>query len=119
MKRASKGSSSFSTLLFLGVIALGTILAVGWNVNVHFKSKRLEGIARPLQEACQTPAGCAQAPGGWTKDGESWQKDGEPLGMRYKASPSEFKIEWHIATDVWLAASGGKGKELKIAREFE
>jgi hypothetical protein len=102
--------------------AIFIMATVYWDIVVRGKKRRLEAIARPLQEACQSQAGCVQAPPGWIKERDSsgaiyFQKDGE--SMSYTTTGPNFQITWHIATDVFLYASGGKGKPLEIVRRVE
>jgi hypothetical protein len=106
--------------LVAGIAALG-IFALYWNYTVYEKKGVLLEIAKPFSEACQTTDGCISAPDGWEKDLQpGWFYKREPAyGMQYSAKDNGFEIHWHIATDVWLVAKGGKGKKTNVERVVE
>jgi hypothetical protein len=108
----------------VAVVAIVGAVAAYWNYRVHQRTQHLTLIAAPFQEACQAVTGCVGDPAGWQKatdsaGGSAYYKNGEALDMVYTATQTDFKISWHIGTDVYLNATGGKGKQLDIVREVK
>lgn len=90
------------------------IFSAYWNYKIYRYGQQLHGYSQPFNLACQSQTGCLIAPVGWVKSSISgYSKD----RMEYVATKYSFKIKWHIATDVYLVASGGKGHEIKIERD--
>lgn len=55
-------------------------------------------------------------PAGWEKDFDgSYFKD----GMSYKLKGGSFTLSHHIATDVYIVATGGKDIPLNVLRKVE
>ena len=101
--------------LIAGVLVLVAIVGY-WNYNVYEKKKFLMEFSKPFYAACQTSSGCVLSPEGWRKDrGTTYAKD----AMEYTADKDKFEIRWHIATDVFLVAKGGRGKEVTVERVVE
>ena len=106
-----------NTMKKLGIFVLILVIFAGyWNFKVYQKTKYLREYAMPFYQACQTQTGCIITPDGWSKNTEtSYYKD----SMDYSSTKNEFKLSWHIATDVYLVATGGKNQEIAIVRLVE
>ena len=121
----SPGTLSFVTKTEVAVIAgaFGAF-ALYWNLRIHRQPQELLAIAQPFQAACRQKAGCTLGPPGWEKQrdssGSEFYFNADPkYGMKYSATASEFKIEWHVATDVDLIAEGGVNRELTVRKDVE
>lgn len=100
-------------LIGVGLV-LGALFAY-WEFNVHQKTKFLLEFSKPFHAACQTSA-CVLAPEGWIKErGEVYARE----RMEYIADQDKFMIIWHIGTDVFLVARGGRGKEVTVEKVVE
>ncbi|HVJ12133.1 MAG TPA: hypothetical protein VNC62_11255 [Burkholderiales bacterium] len=104
------------------VAGVSVLLALAgyWKYKVHEKTEYLMELSRPFYAACQTSSGCVISPEGWSKvyrldDTSYYYKD----SMEYTASKDNFGIRWHIGTDVFLVAKGGRGKEVSVERIVE
>lgn len=88
-------------------------LAGYWNFHVYQKTEFLKKFSQPFVTACRQAAGCVTAPSGWQPNGKGgYEKD----LMEYEGTPVGFTLRWHIGTDVFLVATAGKDRELKIVR---
>ena len=96
----------------LGVLIL--LCGMGyWNFRVYQKTKFLTELSQPFLAACQGSTGCIVAPDGWKpeRNGDYYREM-----MMYSTHDDEFIIDWHIATDVHLVATGGKKNKLSVKR---
>jgi hypothetical protein len=105
--------------LIAGVLGLLAIFGY-WNYAVHEKTKFLMELSQPFYAACQTSSGCVLSPAGWQKVGRLddttyYYKD----SMDYTADKDKFEIRWHIGTDVFLVAKGGRSREVTVERVVE
>lgn len=101
------------TLLF---VLLSIVIVVAWNANVYIKELQLYDLSEDFQKTCKTTSGCVTNPSGWLPDSEgAYTKN----MMRYVATKDKFEIRWHIATDVWLIAKGGKSQLVSVERVIE
>jgi len=100
----------------IGIVLLLLAIAAYWNFRVYQKTQYLLEFSKPFQAACQTNSGCVLSPEGWDKSGGTvYYKD----FMEYTADKDKFEIRWHIATDAFLVAKGGKGKEVTVEHTVE
>ncbi|MCP5078641.1 MAG: hypothetical protein GY951_11385 [Psychromonas sp.] len=74
------------------------------------KEKLLLETAEPFQSQCEMDSGCVISPSDWRKENGFYSNG----FMEYRTTESGFTIHYHIATDTWLLAKGGKGLELTI-----
>lgn len=106
-----------STLKTLGVfILILSSIAVYWNFEICKKTQYLHAYATPFYQACISKIGCIIDPEGWSKNTKtSYFKN----NMEYSATKHNFELSWHIATDIYLVATGGIDQEIKIVRKVD
>lgn len=109
-------------------MALLTAVTLYWNAKSNEKLHQLRVIAQGFLDKCNSGTGCQIAPPGWEpmraayrlNDDGGWVKSSDTASfqgdMEYVANAGCFELRWHIATDIYLVARGGVGRELITIR---
>ncbi len=109
--RTTKVKAGFFAILALALFAFSS----QWQARLGQQESDLKTFAAPFYAACQGPSGCILAPAGWKRSGENYYND----AMNYSATSEHFEINWHVATDVYLVASGGRQQAVNVVRLVE
>jgi hypothetical protein len=99
--------------LFIAVIAVGVLY---WNFRIRQEKLKLTAIADIYQKACNSQIGCIEIPVGWERNIEGGYSKGQ---MIYSSKQDRFTLKKHIATDVYIVATGGKNIPLNVVRNVE
>ena len=128
MPRALYEIGNIALKILTIILLLLGLFAGFWNFKIYQKNNYLKDFVEKFSHSCKTIKGClivpdgewvetvaekSYTPGNWLKPS---QKVYQKAHMTYFANSEEFTLCWHIATDTYLIASGGKNREVIIEK---
>lgn len=116
--------------MFAVLALIGLFLAMGYAVltfaSNRVQSNLLEALA-PIQQECQSAAGCPAIPRGWqprecpangdlpmARGCAAPPPDSAYHALVYRATPREFIVRWRYVQETELIVSGGKAREMTV-----
>lgn len=99
---------------FIFIVLFFLICGTYWSFVIDKKVEELKQFSKPFMQACNNS--CIIAPEGWMHDKDNaYFKDNKT----YIVKNNKFTIIWHIATDTYLVAQGGKDMNLNVEHVIE
>lgn len=128
---SSRKQKGISVISIVALIVFFIVLAyTSLNYASYRVRQNLLDALEPIQQACQTEAGCPLMPEGWrsvecphTPDLAAVQscaspaKDSAYRALVYQAASDQFVVRWRYVSDSEYIVTGGKGQTLRLREE--